>query len=50
MPDHLTDHHAYLTRREAQERAAALQSVDLAARRVHAELAELYAQQIRAIA
>jgi hypothetical protein len=37
----------YLTRREAQERAAAEQSVDLTARRVHSELANRYATRRR---
>ncbi len=35
----------YLTRREAQERLAAEQSVDLAARRVHEVLADQYAKK-----
>jgi hypothetical protein len=37
----------YLTRREAQERAAAERSVDLGARRVHSELANRYANRLR---
>jgi hypothetical protein len=37
----------YLTRREAQERAAAEQSADLAARRAHRELADRYANRRR---
>lgn len=37
----------YLTRREAQERLAAEQSVDLAARRVHEVLAARYAERLR---
>lgn len=37
----------YLTRREAQERLAAEQSVDLAARRVHEVLADQYAKQLK---
>jgi len=37
----------YLTRREAQERLAAEQSVDLAARRVHEVLAAQYAKRLR---
>jgi hypothetical protein len=44
--DHDSD---YLTRREAQERLAAEQSVDLAARRVHELLANRYAEQRRAV-
>jgi hypothetical protein len=36
---------AYLTRREAQERAAAEQSADLGARRVHREMADRYARR-----
>jgi hypothetical protein len=34
----------YARRREAQERAAAKQAATLAARRIHQELAQLYAQ------
>lgn len=37
----------YLARREAQERVAAEQSTDLAARRAHAELADRYADRRR---
>jgi hypothetical protein len=37
----------YLTRREAQERRAAEQSVDPAARRAHQSLAEQYARRLR---
>ena len=39
---------AYLSRREAQERAAAAQSADKAARRAHVELADRYARRRRA--
>lgn len=38
---------AYLSRREAQERASADLSVDKAARRAHAELADRYARRLR---
>lgn len=38
----------YLTKREAQERHAAEQSVDPAARRAHQSLAEQYAERLRA--
>jgi hypothetical protein len=38
----------YLSRREAQERAAAAQSADLAARRAHSEMADRYANRRRA--
>lgn len=38
----------YLTRRESQERLAAEHAPDPAARRVHAALAEGYAQRLRA--
>ena len=37
----------YLTRREAQERLAAEQSADLAARRVHEMLADRYAARLK---
>jgi hypothetical protein len=37
----------YFARREAQERLAAEQSADMTARRAHAELADLYAEQRR---
>ena len=37
----------YLSRREAQERIAAQQSADLAARRAHSELADRYARRRR---
>ncbi|HEX7694625.1 MAG TPA: hypothetical protein VF409_09055 [Sphingomonas sp.] len=37
----------YFSRREAQERLAAEQSVDLAARRVHEDLADQYAARLR---
>lgn len=35
----------YFARREAQERLAAEQSADMAARRAHAELADRYAER-----
>jgi phosphoribosylaminoimidazole-succinocarboxamide synthase len=38
----------YLRRREAQERAAAEQAPDPAARHVHSELADRYAERLRA--
>ena len=38
----------YLTRRESQERLAAERANDPAARRVHAALADGYAQRLRA--
>ncbi len=38
----------YLSRREAQERAAAEQSADPSARRAHKQLADRYAEQLRA--
>ena len=38
----------YLSKREAQERAAAAQSADLAARRAHSEMADRYANRRRA--
>ncbi len=38
----------YLRRREAQERAAAAQAPDPAARHVHAVLADRYAERLRA--
>ena len=38
----------YFARREAQERLAAEQSVDLAARRVHQVLADRYAERVQA--
>jgi hypothetical protein len=38
----------YLARREAQERMAAEQSADPAARRAHQVLADQYAQRLRA--
>jgi len=38
----------YLSKREAQERAAAAQSADLTARRAHVELADRYANRRRA--
>ena len=44
LPGHDTD---YLARREAQERAAAEQSADPSARRVHEQLAGHYAEQLR---
>ena len=37
----------YLRRREAQERAAAEQAPDPAARRAHDELADRYAERLR---
>ncbi len=37
----------YLSRREAQERAAAARSGDMSARRAHAELANHYASRRR---
>lgn len=39
--------HDYLRRREAQERFAAKQSADPAARHVHGELADRYAERLR---
>ena len=39
----------YLRRREAQERAAAYQSRDPAARHAHTVLADRYAERLRAV-
>ena len=46
--NHLVYDSEYLTRREAQERLAAEQSRDLAARRAHEMLADQYAARLRA--
>jgi hypothetical protein len=40
----------YLSRREAQERAAAEQSADPSARRAHEQLAHHYAERLRGTA
>jgi hypothetical protein len=41
--------HDYLRRREAQERVAAEQAPDPAARHAHGALADCYAEQLRAV-